>query len=224
MTRRLNRNNRRLRWLVIAAGIVGMLSVALVALSLANQSTDQTWTDPAGDCAGGGVYDVTSGDMVWIDVVPNFVDIVQVSLNVPQQGILQLGLQVAAPIPLSSQDRFCYDFYFDGDGDGRWDVIVFSTHGNYTYDSSPPKPPNSAGVMDIASGVLLGDAQVSVSGNSLTITLDHSLVNNSTRLLAVVSHYLPSNLNGDGGLADVDDWCHPDLVGYMVGFRGHDVQ
>lgn len=77
--------------------------------------------------------------------------------------------------------------------------------------------------MDMASRLLLGDAQLSVSENSLTITLDHSLVNNSTRLLAVVSYYLPSNLDG-AELGLIDEWLHPDFENLMVGFLGHEMQ
>ena len=216
----LTQSSYKVKYFAVAVGFVGVLGVVLIAFSLTNQSS-QLWTDSVDDCSGGGVYDITMDEMIWFDV-PNFVDIVQVSLEVPQQGLLRLNLQVAEPIPLSSQDRFCFDFYFDADGDGMWDTIVFSTHGSYTYDSDPPMPPGSAGVMDMASRLLLGEAQFSVSGNILTITLDHSLVNNSTRLLAVVSHYLPSNLSGV--LDDPDNWLHPDFVGLMVGFLSHGVQ
>jgi len=217
----LTQSSYKVKYFAIAVGFVGVLGFVLIASSLTNQSS-QFWTDPTGDYTGDAVANTATDALTWFGPT-NFVDIVQVSLEVPQQGLLRLNLQVAEPIPLSSQDRFCFDFYFDADGDGMWDRIVFSTHGSYTYDSDPPMPPGSAGVMDIASHLLLGEAQLSVSRNILTITLDHSLVNNSMRLLAVVSYYLPSDLNGSE-LGLIDEWLHPDFVGLMVGFLSHGVQ
>lgn len=205
--------------LIVIGAIMGFSSVALLLANRLTSSISQIWTDPPGDAAGDGVYDITSGTMTYFNPTA-FVDIVQVSLNVPQQDILQVGLQVAEPIPLSSQDRFCFDFYFDTNDDGLWDTIVFSTHGSYTYDSYPTKPPNTAGVIDIDTDTLLGDAQLSVSGQSLTITLDHSLVNYSTNLLMVVSHYLPSDL-ADEALACSDGWIHPGFAGRMIGVCSH---
>jgi len=212
------------KWFVALLATLGLLTVVSIAGMLKSQSFSQVWTDPSGDAAGGWVGDRSLGESVTIDVVPGFVDITEVFLNIPQSGVLQVGLRVAEPIPLSSEDQFCYDFYFDGDGDGYWDVIVFSTHGNYTYDSSPPKPPNSAGVMDFLTGTLLGDAQLSVFGNTVIITLDHSLVNNSTRLLQVVSHYAPGYLTNAMDLTFTDGWKHPDIAPLMTGVRGHEIQ
>lgn len=206
-------------WLLGSVSLIGILAFSSFALLFTNQFLS---IDPIGDHQGGDIIDSENETLSFFDA-PAFLDITQVTLNVPAPGTLQITLQVAEPIPSSSQDKFCYDFYFDADGEGRWDTIVFSTHGSYTYDSNPPKPPNTAGVIDMASKALLGDAQLSVSGQTVTITLDHSLVNNSTRLLMVVSHYLPSSSTYNV-LSPSDYWLHPDLAGYSVGGLTHFVQ
>lgn len=105
----LMQNSHKVKYFAIAVGFVGVLGFALIAFSLPNQSTNQIWTDPIGDHTGDAVVNIATDALTWFDAT-NFVDIVQVSLEVPQQGLLRLNLQVAEPIPLSSQDRFCLIF------------------------------------------------------------------------------------------------------------------
>lgn len=209
-------------WFLIGISLIGILVFSSFTLLFTTHQFQFPLTDPMGDHQGGEIIDSENETVSFFDA-PAFLDIIQITLNIPTSNTLQITLQVAEFIPLSSQDKFCYDFYFDANGDGRWDTIVFSTHGSYIYDSNPPKPPNTAGVIDMASKLLIGNALLSVSGQTLTITLDHSLVNHSTRLLMVVSHYLPGNSTYDF-LSPSDHWLHPDLAGYSVGGLTHFVQ
>lgn len=102
------KNGKRL-WLstILTCFVIGIVS--LPSLLLTNQSSVQFWSDPIDDFIGGSIYDETTHTFQHFDA-PAFLDIMEVSLDVPTQGIFQVGLKVAQHIPLYSQDRFCFDF------------------------------------------------------------------------------------------------------------------